>query len=77
MDIKCKFNVIRATDFMLRGKTVYVWKDLNILELVRKQKEYDVIEGDFKRNFIIEPVDIRGYDLDLINQELEYLEKVM
>lgn len=77
MKITCKFNVIKKSDFMLRGKTVYAWENLNILELKRTIKEYDVIEGDFKRNFIIEPVDPNGYDLDLINQELTYLKSVM
>lgn len=77
MRTRCKFNVIKKTDFMLRGKIVYVWKNLNIVELVSIQKEYDVIEGDFKRNFIIEPVDPKGYDPDLIIEELEYLESVL
>ena len=77
MKIRCKFNVIKKSDFMLRGKKVYAWKNLNILELRRIVKEYDVVEGDFKRNFIVNTVNPKGYDSDLIRQELEYLESIV
>lgn len=74
MKIRCLFNIKKRVPFMLRGKNEYVCKGLNILEVVNLQKDFESgFEGEFKRHFIVEPVEGVYFKKEEVMEELNYL----